>query len=81
MAVYESEDNQKAEISSSREVCKSPPRGFRIQFEIKEQYDKGFQVIASIDGILCLTKTDAIDCFQKRLNQLWSQWEEMKTKL
>ena len=63
------------------EVCKTPPRNFRVEFFISDSFDKGFQVGAKIDGVLCMTKADAMNCFGKRMDELWAKWEEMKTKI
>lgn len=83
MAVYDSEQREGIVSIGSppKEFCPAPPRGFSVEMQIVDAYDKGFTVACHVDGILCLTKVDAEACFSKRLQELWQKWEAQKAKL
>ena len=66
---------------SAKEICRTPPRRFNVEFQITEVYDKGFNVSINVDGVLCLTKQDAMAMIEKRVTDLLWKWEEHKLKM
>jgi len=82
--MYESESNtqyQDGTTINAKQMCQTPPSGLRMYYLPVESFDKGYTVGMMVDGVLCLSKEDAIKVFADRLKDLCAKWEQHISKM